>query len=145
MNKILFLASTLIWISCSDKKQSNTTEPLAGAEEVLVSEVIAPEAFINKFNQTDGATLIDLRTPAELEEGIVEGAINIDFQDDMFKSRLLELDKDKPYFVYCARGGRSGKAASLMKELKFKEVYDMDGGFTAWTALGLPVSAKATD
>ncbi len=145
MKKILVAIAAVALFACSEKKESGATETATAAEETLISEVVGPEAFITKYKETNGAVLIDLRTPPELEGGIVEGAINVDFNDESFRSKLETLDKDTPYFVYCAKGGRSGKAALVMKELKFKEVYDMDGGFTAWTAQGLPVAAKPAD
>ena len=90
------------------------------------------------MKNVEGAIILDVRTPAEVADGIIEGAINIDFRNDDFKSKIDQLDKDGTYFVYCARGGRSRNAADLMKELNFKEVYDLQGGFSQWKADGLP-------
>ena len=86
------------------------------------------------------AIVIDVRTEEELSGGMVPNAINIDFYSDDFKSKLSELDSDKPVFVYCAAGGRSGKAMKMMKEMNFKEVYNLKGGFPTWQNAGLEVS-----
>jgi 3-mercaptopyruvate sulfurtransferase SseA len=41
--------------------------------------------------------------------------------------------------VYCKSGGRSGEAATMMKEMGFTEVYNMQGGMLAWSNAGMPV------
>ena len=38
--------------------------------------------------------------------------------------------------VYCAAGGRSNAAATLLEELGFAEVYELEGGFTRWGEAG---------
>src|SRR5690349_668533 len=57
------------------------------------------DQFSAEMNKS-GAVLIDLRMPQEFEQGHIEGAININFFDPEFKYKLLELDKDKSYFIY---------------------------------------------
>lgn len=76
--------------------------------------------------------IIDVRTPEEYAEGHLENAVNINYYDDDFKEQLSDLDKSKKVVVYCKLGGRSAKAAAVMDELGFEEVYDLDGGFTSW-------------
>jgi predicted sulfurtransferase len=48
-------------------------------------------------------------------------------------SILIEaLDKEKPVMVYCKSGGRSARAASILKDKGFENVYDLDGGIIGW-------------
>jgi rhodanese-related sulfurtransferase len=70
----------------------------------------------------DGATLIDVRTPQEYDEGHLEGAINIDVQAADFDERVQELPRDEPYVVYCRSGSRSAQAISRMEELGFTDL-----------------------
>jgi rhodanese-related sulfurtransferase len=42
---------------------------------------------------TPDAVLVDVRTPDEFSEGIIEGAINIDFKDPSFDEKINALDK----------------------------------------------------
>ena len=77
--------------------------------------------------------LVDVRTPEEYDAGHIEKAVNIDFLAEGFENAIQEIDKDRPVFIYCRSGGRSGQAARLMKELGFKKVYDLKGGFLNWT------------
>lgn len=76
--------------------------------------------------------IIDVRTPAELEGGLIEGAKNINYQSSSFDAELDKLDRDKPIFVYCQGGVRSAAAAKKMKAKGFKEIYDLAGGFSSW-------------
>lgn len=134
MKKLLYLALTVLSFACSKKSETTSQEA-----EVTISETIQAEDFAQKINSFDNEVIIDVRTPEELAGGYIEGAINIDYKADDFKTKLSSLDKDKTYFVYCAAGRRSRGAADLMKELNFKEVYDLSGGFTNWSAQGFPV------
>ena len=52
----------------------------------------------------------------------------MNFNDADFKQQVEKLNKNKPVFVYCAAGGRSGKAAPLLQAAGFKYVYNLIGG-----------------
>ena len=78
-----------------------------------------------------------MRTPDEFSEGIIEGAINIDFKDPSFGEKISALDKSKPYFVYCLSGKRSGDAAKQMDSVGFKSIYLLKGGYKDWKNAGL--------
>jgi phage shock protein E len=53
---------------------------------------------------------------------------------------LAALDKTKPYLVYCAAGGRSSKAASLMQQMGFQYIYNVSEGFPALKDAGIPTA-----
>jgi UPF0176 protein len=48
------------------------------------------------------------------------------FQD--FAEKLAETDSDRPLAMFCTGGIRCEKAAALMQELGFSEVYQLQGG-----------------
>lgn len=75
-----------------------------------------------------GATLLDVRTPAEYGGRHIEGAVNIPV--DEVRARLSEIPRDKPVVVYCQSGGRSAAAASTLREAGY-EVHDL-GPIDAW-------------
>ena len=77
--------------------------------------------------------LVDVRTPEEYDAGHIEKAVNIDFLAEDFEDAIQKIDKDRPVFIYCRSGGRSGRASKLMKELGFKKVYDLEGGYLNWS------------
>lgn len=82
--------------------------------------------------------IVDVRTPGETAKGIIEGAEMIDFHDQGFVTEIQKLDKEKPIVVYCAVGGRSASASDKLKDLGFKEIYDLKNGYRGWVAEGNP-------
>ena len=81
-----------------------------------------------------------MRTPEEFDEAHLEGAIMLDFYEPDFADRLAELDTDVPYLLYCRSGNRSGQARTMMTDLGFADVADIDGGITSWVDAGFPVT-----
>jgi rhodanese-related sulfurtransferase len=78
--------------------------------------------------------ILDVRTPEEYNAGHLKGAINLNYYDADFQKKLAAMDKRKKVVVYCAVGGRSGKALSQMDALGFQYVLNMKGGYNAWSA-----------
>ena len=107
----------------------------------ILEDIGVQEAFelIQRNQGNTDFIIIDVRTPQEFNEGYIENAVNIDFYSETFKEDLDKLDKNKTYFIYCRSGNRSGRAMPIMKELGFKEVYNLSAGIKDWIAEGLPV------
>tara|TARA_B110000459_G_scaffold55053_1_gene61748 strand:- start:11005 stop:11508 length:504 start_codon:yes stop_codon:yes gene_type:complete len=96
-----------------------------------------PNLFKIKLDNDANVILLDVRTPEELaQSGNIKGAKNHDFYAEDFKSNIDAMDRETPVMLYCRSGGRSGKAAAMLKEMGFKQVYDLNGGYTAWLAAG---------
>jgi len=91
----------------------------------------------NKDNQS--FIIIDVRTPEEFANEHIENAVNLDYYSEKFRDELNKLDKEKTYLIYCRSGNRSGKALSMMRELGFREAYNMLGGIIQWKAEGYPL------
>jgi rhodanese-related sulfurtransferase len=83
--------------------------------------------------------LVDVRTPVEFKAGHLAKAVMVDFEASDFKARISELERSKKYLLYCRTANRSGQAAKIMKDLGFREVYDMAGGINQWKSAGYPV------
>lgn len=77
------------------------------------------------------AQLIDVREPNEFEGGHILGARNIPLSQ--LKTRLREIRPDKPVYLYCQSGLRSGRAASLLHRKGYKELSHLQGGFKKWS------------
>lgn len=129
----LILGLTVFSCGTKEKQDKGST-----AQDDVIFKTLSAEAFQQKMNETDNAVILDVRTPEELNGGYIEGSTNIDFQASNFQEKVSALDKNAPYFVYCATGKRSQGAVDLMKELDFKNVYMLEGGFTGWSKEGLP-------
>ena len=86
--------------------------------------------------------LVDIRTPGEVAEGMIAGAKHVDFYDAAFMTKMSALGKDKPIYLYCRSGGRSGQAIAKLKAAGFTKVYHLQGGILAWTAARKPIVKK---
>jgi rhodanese-related sulfurtransferase/glyoxylase-like metal-dependent hydrolase (beta-lactamase superfamily II) len=82
--------------------------------------------------------LVDVRNPGEIASGTLVGARPIPLA--ALVESADELDPNAPVVVNCASGYRSVVAASMLSNLGFTDVSDLVGGYTAWTAAGLPVA-----
>ena len=92
--------------------------------------------------KTSIAQLIDVRTMEEYLRGHLKKATNLNFNDDNFEDLVkAKLDKTRPVFVYCFSGRRSADAATFLRDLGYKEVYDMAGGFAKWTSSSKPYAS----
>lgn len=103
------------------------------------AQKINNEELVELLKDSD-VQLVDVRTPEEVAQGIIEGASHIDFFDTDFETRIGKLDKTKPLVLYCRSGNRSGKAIIKINTLGFKKIYDVSGGFNEWQAEGYPIS-----
>ena len=77
------------------------------------------------------AQLIDVREPNEFDNGHILGSRNIPMTQ--MKMRLQEIRPDKPVYLYCQSGMRSGRAALLLHKKGYKDLYHLQGGFKKWT------------
>jgi phage shock protein E len=84
--------------------------------------------------------LVDVRTPQEFNERHLPQALNVDFQDANFKTKIAKLNREDSYQVYCRSGRRSANALVVMKELGFKNVEDLKGIEDAATKLNVSLA-----
>ena len=131
MKKISYLLILLpiLLLSCQQKKSTQTA---SGLKNSGVFEKLSKDAFVLKMEEKADKVLIDVRTPEEIQNGTIQKAVNINFFDKNFEELILKLDKSKPVFIFCQSGGRSGKAFNKMKDLEFREVYELKGGYNGW-------------
>ncbi len=96
---------------------------------------------------TDGALLVDIR-PIEQRRrgGEVPGAVIID--RNVLEWRLAPSsahrlpnvgDHDRVVVLMCNEGYASSLAAATLRDAGLPRAADLDGGFQAWAAAGLPV------
>jgi len=89
----------------------------------------------------ENVQLLDVRTTGEYQNGHIKNAMLADWMNqEQFKDRIQYLDKSKPVLVYCASGGRSGKAAQWLAQNGFTTVENLKGGFTQWKLENKPVA-----
>ncbi len=142
---LIYVSSFILFMSCasavtneqvnpteeSSNNETSTTETIATAEKTAISKDLTAQEFKAGI---DGGNilLLDVRTPDEFSGGSIPGAINIDYTAADFSQQIDGLLKDKPVYIFCQSGGRSGKALKIFNEKGFPEVYNLIGGYGAW-------------
>lgn len=96
-------------------------------------KVLNTKEYQQQLINNKNVQLIDVRTPEEYAEGHLENAININFNSNNFAKQVEKLDKNKPVYIYCRSGGRSGSAGVILEKMGFKEIYDLKGGILYWS------------
>ena len=86
---------------------------------------------------------IDVRTATEFAGSRIKGTLNIDIKAADFKEMIAKLDKNGIYLAYCKGGVRSARAMNVMKELGFKQVYNLAGGLMNWQNEKMPLETAS--
>jgi len=84
---------------------------------------------------------LDLRPADEFAAGHLTDAVNVPYDAEGFDAAVADLEPTSSYVVYDADGTDSGAAADAMHAAGFTHVYEIEGGFSAWTGAGLPTSS----
>ncbi len=101
-----------------------------------IPEVGPKEAFTLQQN---GATLVDVREPDEVAGGSPIGSLRIvrGFLELEIENHASDLEQ--PLVIMCAGGVRSLFAAEDLRQLGYRGVSSMSGGFNGWKNDGLPI------
>jgi NADPH-dependent 2,4-dienoyl-CoA reductase/sulfur reductase-like enzyme/rhodanese-related sulfurtransferase len=100
------------------------------AENMLNDDV----RFINyeqldEYLRTENATLIDVRSKKEFEDGAIPNAINMDV--DTLRANIDFFDKNKKYVMYCQVGLRGYLAQRILRNNNIYSV-NLNGGYGVW-------------
>lgn len=88
--------------------------------------------FKNELEKKD-VVIIDFRTTKELNDTwIIPWSKQMDFYSSDFRRQLSSLDKNKKYLIYCRSGNRSSQTLSIMRELWFINVFELEWWMNAW-------------
>ncbi|HEY7605094.1 MAG TPA: rhodanese-like domain-containing protein [Gaiellaceae bacterium] len=98
----------------------------------------------------DGALLIDIRSESQrARDGVVPGSIFVARNvlewrcDPSSPHRDPAIDgRRQQLIVMCNEGYQSSLAAATLQDLGLSSATDLDGGFQAWKAAGLPVERE---
>lgn len=131
--KALIIFILVAFSSCSFG-QNEKTQP-----DKVIAKSVDPTDFKRLLDDKSPDQLLDVRTPREFQSGHLKKAQNINWNSSDFNEKVAKLSKDAPVFVYCHSGGRSKAAMKRLKKLGFLEIYELDGGISAWKMQKLQV------
>jgi adenylyltransferase/sulfurtransferase len=83
-----------------------------------------------RLDRGDKLTLVDVREPNEYQICRIPGTTLIPLGE--VERRLSELNRDDEIVVHCKMGGRSAKAADILRSKGFTRVLNLKGGILDW-------------
>lgn len=112
--------------------------PGLSAAQSEVAEEVNPEAVAALL--ANGALFVDVRETNEVAVLAYDlpGVVYVPLSE--LPDRLAELPRNQPIVLACRTGKRSLKAATLLTENSFTQLFNLTGGIIAWEASSLPVS-----
>jgi rhodanese-related sulfurtransferase len=140
---IVILMQALAAAGCASQGTGSSTGTEApattGSAPGSGYETVDVQTAYEALGSNEEAQLVDVREPEEwAETGVPQGAVLIPL-GDLEARAASELASDSPVYVICRSGNRSQTGSDILVGLGFTEVFNVDGGVTAWLAAGLPV------
>jgi len=126
----------------------NNVKTVSKLIEEALNEVktISPNEAL-ELSKNDKCNLIDIRDSNELQKtGKIENSLNVsrgllEFamnpEGDYIKNNLIDLNKE--IVLFCAAGGRSALAAKTLKDMGYKKVSHVEGGFGLMKSSGFKI------
>lgn len=93
---------------------------------------ITVQELKEKKETGDDFLLVDVREDSEYLVSNLDGQ-HIPLGQLQNRLDEIEADKDSEIVMMCRSGGRSGKAVEIMESNGFTNVYNLQGGITAWS------------
>ena len=94
---------------------------------------ISIEDYQQKFSDSEGHQLLDVREPWEIEIAHLENYLSIPLGS--LEGKQDQLSQDKWIVVYCHHGIRSLRACHLLRAKGFDKVLSLKGGIHRWSQL----------
>ena len=116
------------------------------ADTLSEVKTISPSEALELSNKNE-CNLIDIRDADELQKlGRIEnsfhisrGLLEFSIHPESAFVQNNNLDLNKEIVLFCAAGGRSALAAKTLKEMGFKKVSHIEGGFGKMSSSGFEV------
>ncbi|MBK8520729.1 MAG: rhodanese-like domain-containing protein [Chitinophagaceae bacterium] len=90
---------------------------------------LSPAEYAAVLKDSSNYYLVDVRTAKEYKRSHLAGALNFSYLNFHIGRDVDSLKKDKLVLVYCQTCHRSPLVARKMKNMGFRKVYDLKGGY----------------
>ena len=97
-------------------------------------------ASLAKTQLDNGALLVDVREPDELDSLAYDTPSQINIPLSEFVNRFSEISKDQSIILACQSGNRSYQALGFLlnQGYSYENVSNLNGGVMGWIQAGLP-------
>ncbi len=102
----------------------------------MINEIDS-ESLRKRIDQGEDLLLLDIRTPAEISQGIIPGSEPLPMH--LIPVRMNEIPKDREVVLYCRSGARSYQACAYLMQQGYDRVLNLRGGIIAWARHGFQV------
>ncbi len=137
MNKVLIIVPvivTLISAACGASTEPSAVGKVVSVDGGSYKNVTARD--VQAMLEDKDFTFVNVHIPFEGDIPYTDLSIPFDQVDQNLG--LLPADKDAKIILYCRSGNMSSTASRTLVGLGYTNVWNLDGGFNAWKAAGLP-------
>ncbi len=97
---------------------------------------IKPDELVKLIEKNDHIELIDIRTPAEVERGVILNARTLPMHLIPLNIDYFSLSRNQ-IVLYCRTGSRSAQACRFLNKQGINNVINLRGGVVKWSLGGL--------
>ena len=137
MNKVLMIVPvivTLISAACGASTEPSAVGKVVSVDGGSYKNVTARD--VQAMLEDKDFTFVNVHIPFEGDLPYTDLSIPFDQVDQHLG--LLPADEDAKIILYCRSGNMSSTASKTLVSLGYTNVWNLDGGFNAWKAAGLP-------
>lgn len=94
----------------------------------------------SKYDSDKSVLFVDVRRRSEyLEDGFIEGSLDLSLGRLIFDARERISNKDTPLITYCKKGMRAAIAGADLVRMGYTNVKYLAGGILGWKSAGYPI------
>ena len=94
----------------------------------------------NRLDAGEDIVLLDIRSEAELRQGILPDSEHLPMH--LIPLKIQDLPKDKDVVLYCRSGARSYHACAFLAQQGVENVINLRGGILAWARSGHEIGRR---
>jgi rhodanese-related sulfurtransferase len=138
------IASAILGLSLSAQLMAgnNISQEMIASAKKWDVKGITPQALKALLDKEEPVYMLDVREPYMIPEGSIDGTENVAIARGLLEFDAPTMIEDKNAFivVYCRSGKGAVLAAKTMKQdLKYKNVYYLEGGIDGWLEAGYSI------
>jgi rhodanese-related sulfurtransferase len=138
MNRVLIIVlviGTLISAACGASPAPSDVGKIVSIDGGTYTDVTVPE--LEAMLENKDFTFVNVHIP--FEGDIPNTDLSIPFDKIDQNLNQLPADKDAKIVLYCRSGSMSSIAAKTLVNLDYTNVWNLNGGFNEWKAVGQPL------